>query len=59
VQVADLDVQLDDRLAVELRQELHGPVGHRVGRTHVQDLVIGVQVALALARVLLERRDHG
>ena len=46
MQVADLDVEIDDRLAVELDQELHGAVRRRVRRAHVEDLVAGVEVAL-------------
>jgi hypothetical protein len=55
VQIADLDVEIDDRLAVELDQELHGAVGRRVRRPHVEDLVLGVEVALEVV-VRDERR---
>ena len=53
VQVADLDVAIDDRLAVELEVELDRAVRSRMGRAHLQlhDLVEGIRDGeLLLAR---------
>ena len=45
MQVADLDVAIDDGLAVELEIELDGAVRSRMGRAHLQlhDLVEGIR----------------
>jgi hypothetical protein len=50
-----VDVQVDDVLPVEGDQELHRAVGRRVGRTHVEHLVLGVEVLLEVV-FGLERR---
>ena len=50
VQVADLDVDVDDRLAVELQVELDGAVRRRVRRPHLDlhDLVVAALVLVEL-----------
>ena len=53
VQVADLDVEVDDVLAVQFDQELHRAMGGRVRRAHVEQLVLDVEVAL---EVVVEQR---
>ena len=45
VEVADLHIEIDDGLSVELDHELHRTVGGRVGGTHVEHLVLGVEIA--------------
>jgi hypothetical protein len=59
VQVADLHVEIDDRLTVELGHELHGAVRGRVRRPHVHDLVVGVQVAPPYPASQLASLYHG
>ncbi len=60
VQVADLDVEIDDRLAVEFDQELDGAVRRRVRRPHVEELMLGVQVPVevALARAGVSHQQN-
>jgi hypothetical protein len=52
VQVADHHVDVDDVLAVELDEELHRAVRGRMRRTHVEQLVLGVEVALEVVLAL-------
>src|SRR5262249_51473099 len=54
VQVADLDVGLEDALAAELEDDAHRAVHGRVRRAHVEQHRLGGQLELALVDVEIE-----